>query len=195
MDKQMERKYKRILEILPDVAECAQQKLILVGGTALAIFYLQHRISIDLDFVPFSGKDIELKEKLKGCLSKKGYRTSVGAYSNQFVINFEDTGVKVEVFQPEVMIKEFKKHPIKESEILVASLDEMLEMKMRTYEKRKEARDLYDIYCILKEKKADFGTLKELLKNGMPVNMGDLTGMVKEREYGIFKKAVDDASP
>ena len=92
MDEQFNRKYKKVLEILPDVAACAQGKLVLVGGTALALFYLKHRVSVDLDFVPVEGDEVKLKEALKGCLTSKGYRTTPGAFKNQFVVQFEDRG-------------------------------------------------------------------------------------------------------
>lgn len=64
------------MESIEDVAECVDGELILIGGTALALFYLKHRVSIDLDFVPVKqNTEDTAKEKLKGALSKKGYRT------------------------------------------------------------------------------------------------------------------------
>src|SRR3990167_9158508 len=105
MDERSNRKYRRILEIMRDVAGCVDQKMILVGGTALALFYLKHRVSVDLDFVPVGGDETKLKEALKGCLSKRGYRAITGAFQNQFVVQFEDTSIKVEVFEPERKIK------------------------------------------------------------------------------------------
>ncbi len=49
MDTKFALKYGRIKQILNDVAGCAAQQLVLVGGTALALFYLHHRVSVDLD--------------------------------------------------------------------------------------------------------------------------------------------------
>src|SRR4030042_4198513 len=104
MDDTYKRKYDRLLDILEDVAECAGDGLALAGGTALALFYLKHRVSVDLDFIPIAGNEAALKEALKGCLSKKGYRTQRGAYTNQFMVQFEDTTIKVEIFRPSFKI-------------------------------------------------------------------------------------------
>ena len=67
MDEKLQKKYGRVLDILSNVAVCADGKLILIGGTALSLFYLKHRISVDIDLVPIEGKEKELKEQVKGC--------------------------------------------------------------------------------------------------------------------------------
>jgi predicted nucleotidyltransferase component of viral defense system len=197
MEESFNRKYKKVLEILPDVAECAQGKLILVGGTALALFYLKHRVSVDLDFVPIAGDETKLKEELKGCLSKKGYRTISGAFKNHFIVQFEDTSIKIEVSKPDRKIRKVQEHVFGAAKIKVASLDEILQMKLSTYKERKEARDLFDIFCMLKAKRSSLGTLKRLIsKSGMPKNIGDIAIMaVNPNNVAEFKKVVSDASP
>ncbi|MEM2137509.1 MAG: nucleotidyl transferase AbiEii/AbiGii toxin family protein [Candidatus Anstonellaceae archaeon] len=71
----------------------------MVGGTALALFYLQHRVSLDLDFVPALGEDeVKLEETLKGCLSKKRCTTQRAKHWNQFIVQSNVTSVKIEVF-------------------------------------------------------------------------------------------------
>ncbi|VVB58335.1 Nucleotidyl transferase AbiEii toxin, Type IV TA system [Candidatus Anstonella stagnisolia] len=175
MDNTFERKYKRVLEILPDVAQCAQGKLVLVGGTALALFHLKHRVSVDLDFVPLQGSDTKLKEELKGCLTKKGYHTTAGSFTNQFVVQFEDTSIKVEIFIPEHKIKRIEERDFGAAKIQVASLEDILQMKIAAYGDRKEARDLFDIFCILKSGSSDFGIMEKLIsKSGMPQNSKDI---------------------
>lgn len=196
MDKRMELKYRKVFDILPDIAECASGKLILVGGTALALFHLNHRISIDIDFVPLFNKDTELKQMLKGCLSKKGYATKPGAYSNQFVVLFEDTGIKVEVFEPNKKIESYKEHKIGNSKILVASVDEILDMKLESYAERLAPRDLFDIVFIMKEKKAGFKIVEQAIrKSGLPENLDEIGDMALSRDdYLFFRKVVEDAS-
>lgn len=196
MDEAFQRKYNRVLEALPDVAECAGKKLILVGGTALALFHLNHRISVDLDFVPLEGKDTQMKESLKGCLTKKGYRTQRAAHSNQFVIQFEDTAIKVEVFESAHAIKKVKEFEIGNSRILVASIEDILQMKLQAYADRLEARDLFDIVFILKEAGKGVGIVSDLIRShGKPKNMDEIEGMVaRKTDYGFFRKVVDDAS-
>ncbi len=190
------RKYKKVLEILPDVAQCADGKLVLVGGTALALFYLSHRHSIDLDFVPVSGSDIALKESLKGCLSKKGFRTSPGVFHNQFVVQFEDTSIKVEVFEPEEKINQVEERIYGGAKVKVASLEDIFRMKQSAYADRKEARDLFDIFCILKSKKENAALVKKLiLQHGAPKNLQDIEEMAANPdEAAAFQEVVTHAS-
>jgi len=196
MDERFHLKYRRLLEILPDVAECAAGKLILVGGTALAVFHLEHRISIDLDFVPISGSDTELKEALKGCLTKKGYRTLRSAYPNQFVIQFEDTSIKIEVFDPVRKIKHWKEHEFGKSKLPVATMEEILKMKMDAYADRREARDLFDIVFILSDNKEGMDPVVELIrKHGPPKNSEDIRNVaLNDEDYATFMKVISNAS-
>lgn len=197
MDEKYNRKYQRILTILSDVAKCAQGRFILVGGTALSIFYLRHRVSVDLDFVPISGNDVKLKEELKGCLTIKGYRTSTGAFKNQFVVQFQDTSIKIEVFEPEIKIKQTEEHELGAVKILTPSLGELLEMKVYTYKQRKESRDLFDIFCILKLKKSSLKKVKALIsQNGMPKNIGEIDKMaINQQNVKEFKELISDVTP
>jgi predicted nucleotidyltransferase component of viral defense system len=196
MKEAFDRKYKKVLEILPDVAECAQGKLILAGGTALALFYLKHRVSVDLDLVPVSGDEIGLKEGLKGCLSRMGYRTVSGAFRNQFVVQFEGTGIKIEVFEPEHKIGTIREHVFGGAKIKVASLDDILQMKIAAYGDRREARDLFDIFCMLKANGDSLETVKKLIsKNGLPKNVGEIEAMaLNPEDVAAFQKVVLDAS-
>lgn len=196
MNEAFDRKYKRVLEILPDVAECAQGKLILAGGTALALFYLKHRVSVDLDLVPVSGDETELKEGLKGCLSRMGYRTISGAFRNQFVVQFEGTSIKIEVFEPERKIGAIREHVFGGVRIKVASLEDILQMKIAAYGDRREARDLFDIFCMLKAQGVSPETVKKLIsKNGLPKNTWDVEAMaLNPEDAAAFQKVVSDAA-
>jgi predicted nucleotidyltransferase component of viral defense system len=195
MEERFQLKYRRVLEALPDVAECADRRLILVGGTALALFHLNHRISIDLDFVPNGGVDTKLKEDLKGCLTGKGYRTQRAAYANQFIIQFEDTSIKVEVFESDYKIKNAEEVGLGNSRILVASAGDILQMKLRSYVDRNEARDLFDIVFILKERGEGFDCIRGLIeKDGYPKNVDEVEGMaVRKEDYIFFRKVIGDA--
>ena len=196
MDESFNRRYKKVLEILPDVADCAKGNLVLVGGTALALFYLKHRISVDLDFVPVAGEATKLKEELKGCLSKKGYRTISGAYSNQFVVQFEDASIKVEVFESDRKIRCIEEHVFGGMKIKVASLDDILQMKLSAYSEREEARDLFDIFCMLKAKGSSFDMIKKLIsRNGTPKNIDSIGAMaLSPEDIAKFQEVISDAS-
>ena len=195
MEKQFYTKYSRLLEALPDVAECAEGKLALVGGTALTLFYLKHRVSVDLDFVPIGkGDEARLKEALKGCLSKKGYTTLRASHTNQFVIQFEDSSIKVEVFHPQTKVLSFEEHPFGNAKLKVASLEDLFRMKSEAYLDRKAARDLFDCVCIMK-RKDDFSRLGELLRNGLPDDLAEAGELAfNKEEYDFFIKVINDAS-
>ena len=197
MQEALNRKYRRVLEILPDIAQAAGGKLILVGGTALALVYLHHRISIDLDFVPAKGRDHELKEMLKGALSSKGYQTQRSAYANQFVVQFEDASIKVEIFEPEYKIKKVEKYLTEGAQLPVASLDDIFEMKKIAYKERHASRDLFDLYHMLKKKGTEFSLLKEMLeKFGPPERLAELNDMLfSASDYEEFVQVVKKCSP
>ncbi|MBI5047167.1 nucleotidyl transferase AbiEii/AbiGii toxin family protein [Candidatus Micrarchaeota archaeon] len=196
MDERANRKYKRITEIIHHVAECADGKLILVGGTALALFYLNHRLSIDLDFIPVSGDECKLNEALKGCLSKHGYRTATAAHSNQFVVQFGDTSIKIEIFTSEYTIKKVELFPFGIHKINVASLNDILELKFIAYKDRKEARDLYDIVCILKSKNQRFDIIKDLIReSGSPINQNELEKLITDmKSYELYNEVLKNVS-
>ncbi len=196
MGKRFQLKYNRLLDILGDVAACADGKLILVGGTALALFYLKHRLSIDLDFIPKTGDEIKLKNELKGCLTKKGYRTIKGAYLNQFVVQFEDTSIKIEIFSSPYKIKKVELVEFGNDKIPVASINDLFELKKLSYMERKEARDLFDIIAILMHSGKDLSIARKLVAEfGVPINIDALSEMVTdERAYNSFKEVVQNDS-
>jgi len=191
MDDTYRRKYDRVLDILQDVSKCAGDKLALAGGTALALFYLKHRVSVDLDFIPIAGKEAALKESLKGCLSKKGYRTQRGAYTNQFMVQFEDTTIKVEIFKPSFKIGKTSLFSVGSSSLRVVSLKDLLEMKKDAYRTRKEARDLFDIMI----GKGEAAARALLAKYGEPKNASDVAKMANsQQDAERFRRLISNAS-
>jgi predicted nucleotidyltransferase component of viral defense system len=189
-------KYARVLEILPAVAECTGGKLVLVGGTALAVFHLNHRISVDLDFATLGQDDVDAKAALKGCLSAKGVRAFRSVYRNQFVIHFSDTSIKVEILPPTFKVEKPEAHEIGSSKLLVASVEDIFHMKLAAYAGRNEARDLFDVLAILKSKGKPNGTVQMLIKkHGAPRNMERLEALVPSKAaFEEFAKVVSDAS-
>ena len=78
-----------------------------------------------------------------------GYRAARSAFTNQFVINFENTAIKIEIFVPEGFKPENPvEMDVQGNLLLVATLDDLATMKLETYASRKQGRDLYDIFCI-----------------------------------------------
>ncbi len=197
MRETFEKKYRRVLEILPELAPAAEGKLVLVGGTALAVFYLQHRTSVDVDFVPVKENEQKMKEMLRGALSAKGYRAQRGAYSNQFVVQFDDVSIKIEVFEQDYKIRKIERHEIRGHELAVASLDDLFRMKKLAYGDRQAARDLFDLYRMGKRN----GNGEEIVwqmvrKAGKPKEMEEFREMVlKPADYEEFSKVVQSCSP
>lgn len=182
MGSAFERKFELAKAILSDAADCAGCKLILVGGTALSVFYLHHRASVDLDFVPLHGQDVdEAKQALKGCMSRKGYTTQRARWHNQFIVQSANTSIKVEVFAPDEKIAKAEKRVYGGKEVLVASFDDLLKMKTLAFSQRGKARDLFDVVAILQKSGKSLSQAEELVKKrGVPDDTGELLQMAPD---------------
>ncbi|VVC01814.1 Nucleotidyl transferase AbiEii toxin, Type IV TA system [uncultured archaeon] len=197
MREAFEKKYRRVLEILPDIAQATEDKLVLVGGTALAVFYLQHRTSVDIDFVPIKDRDDKMKEMLKGALSSKGYRTQRSAYANQFVVQFDDTAIKIEVFEPEYKIRKIERHEIRGHKLQVASVEDIFRMKKLAYKDRHASRDLFDLYCMARRDGNGNEIVWQMIRKfGKPERLDEFQHMVlKPQDYDEFVKVIGSCSP
>jgi len=100
-------------------------------------------VSVDLDFIPIAATKPHLKKRSRAAFSKKGYRTQRGAYANQFMVQFEDTTIKVELFKPSFKIGKTSLFSVGSSSLRAVSLEDLLKMKMDAYCARREARDLF----------------------------------------------------
>jgi len=131
------------------------QRFYFTGGTALAEFYLQHRISEDLDFfsekkeinpIPIS-QFIGAKSEILG-LEKFETKRVLGLYS--FFLHFKDK---------EVLKVDFNYYPflriekgIKFGNLQINSIYDIAVDKVHTISMKPRARDFIDIYFIIKEK-------------------------------------------
>lgn len=132
------------------------KKFYLSGGTALAEFYLHHRLSEDLDF--FTQEEIDLKDlqKFINLLTKKIGIESV-EFQQGFALNtFFLTG-KEEKIKHKIDFGQYPFMPInplrKERGILVESLYDIAVNKAQTIITRPRLRDFIDLYFIFQEKK------------------------------------------
>lgn len=133
------------------------------GGTALSSFYLNHRISEDLDF--FTEKEVEIlaiNTFLKNIKEKIGFESMDYQSSfnrNIFFLHFKDRGVlKVEfTYFPFPRIEKGKK----EGKLVIDSLTDIAVNKVFSISQNPRARDFIDIYFISEEVFLNF---KELLK-------------------------------
>jgi predicted nucleotidyltransferase component of viral defense system len=129
------------------------------GGTALSFYYLQHRLSVDLDFM---SQDLLRDEYLLAELRKIAKNLSVKSIEEQKKLNRHEFWLKKNkevlriefIFYPFRHIKPPKK--IKEFNIKIDSIEDMLTNKVHAAYERSEPKDIFDLYCILLIKKINF---------------------------------------
>ncbi len=127
------------------------------GGTALGLYYLQHRFSEDLDF--FSREEIDpteitpyiRKSKSKLNFSRLDFEQSFNRNIYQLIFSPDDF-LKVEfTYFPFQNIEK----PKRKDGILVDSLKDIAVNKVFTIHQKPRGRDFFDLYMILDEKKWD----------------------------------------
>jgi predicted nucleotidyltransferase component of viral defense system len=113
----------------------------LVGGTSLAL-QLGHRLSIDLDF--FSDKKNNLDE-IEFNLSSwpSAFLQEKSSYALFYLIN----NIKVDILNYPYP---FMFDPLQDGTIQLASVKDIISMKLKTIMNRGSKKDFYDIYFILK---------------------------------------------
>lgn len=137
------------------------ERFYFTGGTPLAVFYLQHRISEDIDL--FSEREIHLpsiksfvKEvQMKLHLKSADYTNFLGLHSFQLYFS-ESNVLKVDFnYYPFPRIEQ----GIKYKNLKVDSILDIAVNKVHTIAMKPRARDFIDIYFIIKEKGYDFHDL------------------------------------
>ncbi|MBI4056589.1 MAG: nucleotidyl transferase AbiEii/AbiGii toxin family protein [Elusimicrobia bacterium] len=126
-----------------------EQGYFLTGGTALAAFYFQHRLSDDLDF--FTRKQESLEEDFKiqrNTLASAGFSVSVRHVSSDGMVLFVD-GMKVE-FHRDVPVRMAPEKTF--DNLVVDSLEDISVNKVCAIAGRPmaESKDFCDLYFILK---------------------------------------------
>lgn len=138
----------------------------LTGGTALAVYYLGHRYSEDLDF--FTDKEnldvIGLTNTLEKIREKVGAKTVEYQQllnRNLFFIKFDEETVKTEfTYFP---FKQIEK-PIVENNLAVDSLLDIAVNKLFTIHQKPRSRDFIDLFFIVKEKNYSFSELIDMIR-------------------------------
>lgn len=137
------------------------------GGTALSFYYLQHRFSEDLDFMSqdlFHDEYLLVKlRKIAGSLNTTSVEEQIKLNRHQFWLKKGKGILKIEfVFYPFPSIKPPKK--LKEFNIRIDSIEDMLANKAHAAYERSEPKDIFDIYCILLTNKIDFFEIFKLVE-------------------------------
>jgi len=171
----------------------------LTGGTALAEFYLKHRLSEDLDF--FSQKEFDVSivsaflKKYKNELGFKKFDYEQSFNRNLFFIYFPSETLKTEfTYFPFLQIKK----PKIVNALKIDSLLDIAVNKAFTIAQKPRTRDFIDLYLILKKQSWDF---KEILKKARlkfdwhidPVNLGThLLEAKKIKDYPKMLVKIND---
>ena len=148
----LQKKFVRAFATLPD-----QEQFYLTGGTALAEFYLGHRISYDLDFftseealiVPFSHQVAALSTRYDFDVSVvRRFATYV-----EFKVVMEDEDLKVDL----ALDSPFRFAPLVLSDygVWVNPFEDLCVDKLLAYYGRAEPRDAVDLYFILQQVRID----------------------------------------
>ena len=127
----------------------------LSGGTALAEFYLQHRLSEDLDFFsekefdPFFISSVFKKMQDKAGIKKVNYEQSFNR--NLFFLELENDTIKTEfTYFPFTRIDSKKKF----GDLYIDSLIDIAVNKIFTIYQKPRSRDFIDLYFILMHEKS-----------------------------------------
>jgi predicted nucleotidyltransferase component of viral defense system len=134
-----------------------------VGGTAIA-YYLNHRISYDLDFLslnklePFKLKALSIKFNANYIpdINAAKFKINTGEEIEKYKMMFNFNGIKVEFFYPNNdiitnIIKNSEIQLIKEK-IKTFPLQTLAKLKLIAFFNRNKLRDLFDVYVLLDKK-------------------------------------------
>lgn len=142
------------------------QKFFLSGGTALAEFYLKHRLSEDLDLftldqtLNFASVNAEIN-KISKNLDLVIERQISSPSFLQYIFGHKDETLKVDV------VKDVPIHfgTIRKSKgISIDSLENISVGKLLAAFGRADAKDFIDLYFLFKEKKVDFDNIFAMAK-------------------------------
>lgn len=141
---------KKVIKIV--AGEPKLEGFYLTGGTALAGFYLKHRLSDDLDFFTSKPPDSiflhSFADKIKQALDAKSVRFEKIYDRNQFFFDFEKTELKLE----------FTLYPFTQLEkpktiggIKIDSLRDIAANKLMAMLDRFDPKDFVDLFFLLKK--------------------------------------------
>ncbi len=132
-----------------------------IGGTALS-YYLNHRISYDLDFISLnklspSLKTITIKYDANYIpdINSSQFRINTGEDLENYKMMFNINGIKVEFFYPNdpIRLSILEKYTpnIIYSNVKIMPLEAIAQLKLLALFRRNKIRDLFDIYVLMNE--------------------------------------------
>ena len=132
-----------------------------IGGSALS-FYLNHRISYDIDLISTKKLDfnklLALNIKLDGRFipdkDESVFRINTGEDLKEYKMMFNINGIKVEFFYPNdpvraAILEKYKNDFELLEGVKVLSLNGVAELKLLALLRRNKIRDLFDVFVLL----------------------------------------------
>jgi predicted nucleotidyltransferase component of viral defense system len=188
----------KILELISN-DKMMSEFFYLTGGTALAEFYLRHRLSEDLDFFSereFNPQDVytflTTLKKLIG-LKKIAYEQSFNR--NLFFLHLNKEIIKTEfTYFPFPRIEK----KLKQNRLYIDSLQDIAINKIFTIYQKPRSRDFIDLYYIIKEKKYAINDLIKKAKMKFdwhvdPIQLGSQFMQAQTlKDYPLMVKKIDD---
>lgn len=186
----------------------------LTGGTALSAFYLEHRLSEDIDFFSSEKIPFYIPEEFLKNLSFIEHITHTKLFDrNIFSLKLKDNAsLKVEfTYYPLKNIEE----PVRVDNLLIDSFLDIVVNKLCAIADRLDAKDYVDVYCALRnsdlplenlinlaEKKCEIKGIRHILQSRLlqvpdgvdklsmkvAVTKDNIEGFLKRRIRGIVEK-------
>ena len=144
------------------------QEFYFVGGTALA-YYLNHRISYDIDFIKPERLDTQRLKELTVLYGARyvpdpnasAFKINTGESLEHYKMSFNFDGIKVEFFYPNdplktaIVIRDREESRRIYPNIHILPLQTIAELKLLAFFERSKIRDLFDIYVLLEKEIID----------------------------------------
>ena len=168
-----------------EIASLYDDAIYLTGGTALARFFFEHRISEDLDFFTL-GDDLQrIATDLIARLESRGMTVQVerlAVYFARFYVVEDDVQLKVEFAREYHLVENLVKTV---HGIFVNSLADIGANKISAFEDRAEIKDIVDLFYITQRlplarlfELADIKRVPVAYENLLAVNAQGITGRV-----------------
>lgn len=171
MMKNLLRQHKKVINKLKSLLN--EGDFYLAGGTAL-FYYLEHRSSIDLDF--FTKKNIDFRNFRDYFLPQDLKLIS------KDTIHLQTSGVNVSFFLfPYPLIKKVKHF----DSINLASIEDILCMKINAIISRGSKKDFVDVYFIMKDKKISSYNALQFFK----MKFGNYNDLIIRKSMTYFEDA------
>ncbi len=173
----------KLYKLAMEVSNILPNKFYLAGGTAI-MFKYNHRKSVDLDFFADDFSFEYYIKKFKLYFKKRMKETQLNRGSDN--IDFIIDGVKVSLVK--FYFKNIKKKQ-KIDKITSASDEDLILNKFYVISRRAEAKDIFDIYFLLKEKNYSLNNIRKSFEKKFNISFDEsLKYLTRFKDYNLSKK-------